>query len=309
MKWRSPSPADKSTTLIRPLLQCAKADLLAQARAHKIGYRDDATNFSPDLLRNRIRNELVPLLQKKYQPAINKTVLRLMEITGAEAEFAAEAAREFGAKPARAAAAAFDQLPLAVQRKVLQQQLSAAGLTSDFDLVEKLRAAPGRKISVLSGLTVERDVAGRVGCHADAAVDFNTAEISVNLDSRAGQVTFAGRRLRWSLAPMKRFALPKKSKGGQTTIHETFDAQKIGPKIILRHWRPGDRFQPIGLKSAVKLQDLFVNAKIPAARRRVLIVASTASGEIFWVEGLRIGENFKLTSGTRQKLGWSLARR
>ena len=85
---------------------------------------------------------------------------------------------------------------------------------------------------------------------------------------------------------------------------EFFDADKIGAKIILRHWQPGDRFQPIGLKSAVKLQDLFVNAKIPAARRRELVLATTGAGEIFWVESLRLGEKFKLTSRTRRQFVW-----
>ncbi len=73
---------------------------------------------------------------------------------------------------------------------------------------------------------------------------------------------------------------------------------------MLRHWRAGDRFQPIGLKSAVKLQDLFVNAKVPAALRRDLVVAVASDGAIFWVEGLRIGEKCKLTPQTRQVLVW-----
>jgi tRNA(Ile)-lysidine synthase len=85
---------------------------------------------------------------------------------------------------------------------------------------------------------------------------------------------------------------------------ELFDANKIGGRIVLRHWRPGDRFQPIGFKSAAKLQDLFVNAKISAARRRELVLATTAGGEIFWVEGLRIAERFKLTPQTTRKLVW-----
>ncbi|HEY1490946.1 MAG TPA: tRNA lysidine(34) synthetase TilS C-terminal domain-containing protein, partial [Verrucomicrobiae bacterium] len=53
-----------------------------------------------------------------------------------------------------------------------------------------------------------------------------------------------------------------------------------------------------------KLQDLFTNAKIPRDRRRDLIVAESAAGEIFWVEGLRISENFKLTPETRRLLVW-----
>ena len=71
-----------------------------------------------------------------------------------------------------------------------------------------------------------------------------------------------------------------------------------------RHWRPGDRFQPIGMKTAVKLQDWFTNQKIPATRRRELWLAATATGAIFWVEGLRIGEAFRLTAQTRKVLKW-----
>jgi tRNA(Ile)-lysidine synthase len=73
---------------------------------------------------------------------------------------------------------------------------------------------------------------------------------------------------------------------------------------VLRHWQPGDRFQPIGMFAAVKLQDWFTNQKILRARRRQLIVATTAAGEIFWVEDQRIGERFKLTAATQRRLNW-----
>jgi hypothetical protein len=56
------------------------------------------------------------------------------------------------------------------------------------------------------------------------------------------------------------------------------------------------------------LQDLFVNAKIPAARRRALVLAATAAGEIFWVEGLRIGETFKLTPVTARRFIWNCSK-
>ncbi len=79
---------------------------------------------------------------------------------------------------------------------------------------------------------------------------------------------------------------------------------KLATKSFCWHWRPGDRFQPIGLKSSAKLQDLFTNAKILRDRRRDLLVATTAGGEIFWVEGLRISENFKLISETMRRLAW-----
>jgi tRNA(Ile)-lysidine synthase len=119
------------------------------------------------------------------------------------------------------------------------------------------------------------------------------------LSDRAGQAEFAGQKFSWALKSFNgaRRRLPRQT--------ECFDADKIGGEIVLRHWQAGDRFQPIGLKSAVKLQDLFVNVKIPAAQRRTLVLATTADGEIFWVEGLRIGERFKLTPVTRRELVWN----
>jgi tRNA(Ile)-lysidine synthase len=86
---------------------------------------------------------------------------------------------------------------------------------------------------------------------------------------------------------------------------ELFDADKVGPSIVLRHWQPGDRFQPIGLPRPTKLQDLFVNLKIPRPQRHNLLLAATPADEIVWVEGLRISERFKLDNASLRRLKWS----
>lgn len=315
MKWRSPSPVDKTLSLVRPLLGFSKTELLAFARERKIRFRDDTTNFSDDFLRNRIRNELLPLLQKKYQPGLNKTVLRLMDIVGAETEFVSEAADHWehrhpaGESPRLGSKLAgkmpalpesgFEQLPRAVQRRVLQSRLVALGLISDFDLIEQLRKSAGKYISVSSRLSVARDVAGKLRVQEHVSQEFNAAERALKLSGRAGELEFGGLKVRWAL---KKFI---GSRGRSPHPTELFDADKIGGEIILRHWRAGDRFQPIGLKSAAKMQDLFVNAKIPAAQRRKLVLATTAAGEIFWVPGLRIGERFKLDLPTKRALVWN----
>ena len=87
MKWRSPSPVDGSIMLIRPLLDETKARLEAFARENKIRFREDATNAGLDMPRNRVRNELLPLLRQRYQPALGKAILRLMDIVSAETDF------------------------------------------------------------------------------------------------------------------------------------------------------------------------------------------------------------------------------
>jgi tRNA(Ile)-lysidine synthase len=168
----------------------------------------------------------------------------------------------------------------------------------DFDLVEQLRESAGKFFSVGSGLSVSRDAFGGLRMREQQLAEFNGNTLEVKLSGRAGDVNYNSMEFSWSLSGGLRRRPPRR------IGLEFFDADKIGNIIILRHWRAGDRFQPIGLKSAVKLQDLFTNAKIPRARRRGLIVAEAVNGEIFWVEGLRISENFKLTPQTERRLVW-----
>jgi tRNA(Ile)-lysidine synthase len=304
MKWRSPSPADKTISLVRPLLDFSKSEIAEFARENKIHFREDATNFSSDFLRNRIRNELLPLLRKKYQPGLDKAVLRLMEIIGAESEFAGEAAQNAASslrldkiRPP-AGSCVFNDLPVAIQRRVLQSQLAEAGVAPDFDLIESLRQSADCFVSIGRKVSIARDAGGKIFSRAESIARFSESGLAVNL-GRAGEATFGNRKFRWRLRSWKKMLPPFRKSGA-----EYFDADKIGGGVVLRHWRAGDRFQPIGLKSSAKLQDLFVNAKISAARRRELVLAATADGEIFWVEGLRISDSFKLMPDTRRCLVW-----
>jgi tRNA(Ile)-lysidine synthase len=325
MKWSAPSPADAKITLVRPLLGLTKNELAEFARESKIVFREDATNFSSDFLRNRIRNELLPLLRKNYQPGLNKTILRLMEIVGAESDLIGETAANFcrrrgdesqikngkwktenGNEPEapHLVSCGFKNLPVAVQRRVLRAQLVELGAAADFELVETLRQSADRFVSVGAKTSAARDAKGKIILRAEQISGFNENELAVKL-GRAGDSFFDKVKLNWQIQFQKNNRpSQRKFTGGTPVPPEFFDANKVGGKITLRHWRAGDRFQPIGLKSAAKLQDLFTNAIIPRERRRDLIVAEAANGEIFWVENLRIGERFKLTPQTRQVLAW-----
>ena len=294
MKWSSPSPVDWDLTLVRPFLAEPKSELLRFARANKVRFRHDRTNRSTDILRNRIRRKLLPQLRRQYQPEIHRTVLRAMELMRGESEFIETTAKAWLRKPRRAG---WDALPLSVQRAVIQNELLRLGIHPQFEWVEELRGE-SRWITLAPGVICRRTAGGTLEKRVNEGRNFTPAEALIILGRRSGTSDFDSCRFRWRVrAGTKR---PRRKNPGV----ELFDAAAVGDRIILRHWRPGDRFQPIGMSRSAKLQDLFTNQKIPRQARGTLVVATTLRDEIFWVEGLRIGERFKIGPATKEILRW-----
>jgi tRNA(Ile)-lysidine synthase len=298
MHWTSPSPSRPSVMLIRPLLNITKRDIRSYAKTHSLKFREDATNASTDILRNRIRHNLLPLLRRHYQAGIDEVLLRQSDLLREDGDYLVkEAQRWLGL-----GAPSFANLSVALQRRVLHMRLLACGIDPDFALVEKLRLAPQTWISVSALKQCRATVAGEIETRAVAAESASSTDEALVVSVAAPDVvTFSGARLSWT---RKRGSRVLRGKVGR----EVFDADAIGERIVLRHWRPGDRFQPIGMAKPVKLQDLFVNNKIPRLLRGKLVVAATASGELFWVEGLRISERFKMTANTKRHLQWTWRR-
>jgi tRNA(Ile)-lysidine synthase len=364
MKWSSVSPSNSAVTLVRPLLDCSKDALRKFGVERRINFREDASNARLDIQRNRIRHELLPLLQREYQPGLARTLPRIMEIVGAESDFVRAAAEAWllraksahtkvsedrPEKPMRPdlqapysylALTPFPDLPVALQRRCLQLQLLRLSIVPDYDLIEHLRLQPDMPAEISAdkcgdrddevvetpgigsqsrtpyvgsydqqtfragaGLRLLRDHTGIVRLIPLKNTSFGRGSRQVDLRASQGQLHWHGVSFAWEIQDRTGAKLPEK-----TPETEIFDADEIGVKVVIRHWRPGDRFQPIGMAQTAKLQDLFVNHKVPREVRRELMIAASARGDIFWVEGLRISERFKLTKSTIRRLHWAWQR-
>lgn len=301
MGWSGMLTMDPKLRRIRPLLNVRKQIILAYAKRRGVKFREDASNKDTDILRNRIRRKLLPYLSKTFGAEVMSPILRTMEVVGVESAHVHREAWPWLTKLlGNEKRVAFDRLHTAVQRQVVLQQLWFCRVKESFDLVEALRKEPETWIQVDAETYLRRLKGGLIEKRARQVAAFQQAELECPLSTRSGEVLFASRAITWerSEAP-KGFTKPKRIDG-----LEVFDAEKVGSVIRLRHWRPGDRFQPLGMPQPVKLQDWFVNRKVPMERRRRLVVAETADGRIFWVEGERIGEQFKLDKSSRQRLKW-----
>ena len=275
--------------LVRPLLSFSRTELLGWAEENSIQFREDLSNRDLRFVRNQIRHELIPLLATKYTKGISRKVNQTMTILADEAEWWRTEAHNFLKKGERE----FDALSLPLQRHVLVLQLEELEVEFDFDCIENLRNSKDLTINVRENRWLSRNEHGLVVEHKKESLEFGVDLVRVDLSAGHGGFPFGDRLIKWRVLSRKP-KLPIK----HAADREIFDFEKLGGLITLRHWRAGDRFQPIGMKAPVKLQNLFTNAKISAVNRRRCIVAETDAGDVFWVEGLRIGELAKVGSAT-----------
>jgi tRNA(Ile)-lysidine synthase len=299
MLWNSPSPADARVRLCRPLLDLHRVEIRHWLTQRGIGFRDDASNADPGIPRNAIRHQLLPLLREFAGPGLDAALLRTADLVGTDADFIARTAQEWSAAPGD-----FAGLHPAIQRAILRRQLWDLGQEAPFELVERLRLQPARSVSAARD-QVWRQSEGQIAPHPPTDTgEFQPGERSLRLGQRAGDATWGGLQLKWRMVTGPAAAtLPSRQAGS-----ESFDAQSVGSNLRLRHWRPGDRFQPLGWSRPAKLQDLFVNRRIPPKERRQRVLAETEDGEICWVEGLPPGEKYRVNPTTRRRLEWGWVR-
>ena len=121
---------------------------------------------------------------------------------------------------------------------------------------------------------------GWCGSRKEEKTGFDAGCLRLDLNRRRRAANFSQVKVSWDLA----------DKYGMNRVRglnmESFDADKVGGRICLRHWRAGDRFHLIGAAAAAKLQDIFTNFKVPRSERRRRVVAATCQGEIFLGGGI-----------------------
>ena len=280
--------------IIRPLINVTKLEAREYLQSKGVSWREDSTNSSDEFLRNRVRNELVPLLES-YNPAVEQVLSRVAAVCAAEADFIlAEGERRF-AKLARAV---------------------AGGVLGDTEKL--LREPPAIRFSVMrkSILAVKGDLNSVSAKHLfsiDEVVRSGESSVEVNLPDgvvfHAGHGVFYFTReenLRdFPPTEIKSHGTHRISPDLEITVELTDDVslwgaadvgyfapEKVGFPITLRSFSEGDRFVPLGMKGAKKLKDFFIDEKIPRFLRKKVPVFETQDG-IIWVGGLRTDNRFR----------------
>jgi len=290
--------------IIRPLILLSRQETADYCRTQSIAACHDVYNQDPAYLRNRLRAQLLPQLEREYGPGIEEALCRaadnmLEELDWTEplVQQALAGAREDDALRV----SALHELPAGLRHRALRRfiELSGASL-SDLgyswwraldELVEQARTGNKLELNGQDFVELEYDLLRLHRRPLPPAGPAEAAELPV-----PGSVTLASGTILCADILAELPSLPQADE-----LRAVMDAAKAGPLLGVRAPRPGDRFVPLGMTGSKKLQDFFVDSKVPARKRGPLLVTN-AAGEVLWVVGHRLAEGAKVTDQTRRYL-------
>jgi tRNA(Ile)-lysidine synthase len=280
--------------IIRPLLPLWRHDVEAYIAAHGLAYRSDSSNADREILRNRLRLELLPQLEYLYAPQLRARLVHLAQMARDDDAVLDAQARAHYRAAARTQAGGvllppLDVPPALVRRawRIAVTEVTGGCEDVSFEHLAAVAALPvGRAVS-LPGVQVRREQDGYFFFrHAAAAL--TSAPLPV-----PGRVHWPDvGTLTATPAPL---APPV---GGDTAL---LDADEVRGPLTVRAWQPGDRFCPYSAPGARPVQDIFTDAGVPRRLRTQVPVVEDADG-IVWLAGFRIADRVKMTATTQAVL-------
>jgi len=278
----------RSLTVVRPLLDVSKTEVLAFLDDRRIAYRIDRTNQDTRLLRNWIRWELMPKLKERNDPHFAARLAHQAELLRDDEWVLESLARrelEQIRRGDRLDRELFLKQPAALQRRLLRlwigearRHLRGVDFAHVAALLEFIAGGPPQgRLAVPGGMEVIKEYRvlrldrrhrrkKRAPCYS------YELRVGAPLNIPEAGVTIVSERL---LPPTP---MP------DSLAQAVFDSALLPATLTMRNFRRGDRFQPLGMAGHRKVKDLFIEKKIPLSVRAALPLLS-AEGEILWIPG------------------------
>lgn len=288
--------------IIRPLLECSRTDVRAAVCALELPWCEDSSNRDRRFLRNRVRHEVMPLLEA-INPAVQRRLAAAAQLVADEldflgrhtAELLADSLASDGALRVAAVRATAAAGRTALLRAWLREQrghVRGLGVTHFRAIAELVQAArPNGEVALPHGHRVVREYDRLLFCSGEPVTHPET-----------GRLLLPGSTVRlrsgWRIETELRPVTAGMWKPPADLFEVVADAATIAGPLLVRTLRPGDRVQALGLGGHRKLQDVLVDGKVPRRLRRTCPVVEL-DGEVFWVPGVVRSNRALVTPNTR----------
>jgi tRNA(Ile)-lysidine synthase len=274
--------------IVRPIIALDRDHARWLVKEAGLPFRDDPTNAEPLYARNRIRNEVLPVL-REIGPGADATIAETQAELAEEGEtlerMAAEALAESGADAAGAIGReALAEMDPAIRRLVLRR-LAEGAAGAQVPLGRSRAAEIWRLANEPEGGLVE------LGGGVEARAEHGHVRFTCGPEAEPAEATlvvpgvcrFGSWEVRAELV-----AGVRPAEGPDLAV---LDPVALGGSVTVRAWRDGDRMRPLGLGGSKSLQDLFTDRKVPRSLRHALPVV-TSEGRIAWIPGVAVSDEF-----------------
>lgn len=310
--------------IIRPLIECSRAEIEEYCKENKIGYRVDSSNKEVVYFRNKIRLELLPLLAKGYNKNIKDAMLRLRSIISEVSAYLnqetvllfKEVARRESPEMVIIDLKKFTSLPPALKRRIIRKSIEAVkgnlysiSFRHNNEILKLTEYQLGEKEIYLPDNLIAKKIYNKIMIYKKRISKEQTEEISTPWEH---DVLIPGRTEIQSLGikieiiildsvdiKSSLYFTRKKSKG---EFAEFIDYNKVTPPLKLRNRRSGDKFYPLKMKGLKKVKDFFIDNKIPKSHRDLIPILVDNEDQIIWIMGMRLDDRVKINSDTKKVL-------
>ncbi|NOT22240.1 MAG: tRNA lysidine(34) synthetase TilS [Nitrospiraceae bacterium] len=319
-------PYVREDGIIRPLLASTRKEVLAYLDHQGLTYRRDSSNDQMLYYRNRIRKQLLPAITQ-LTPAAVSVLQRQADLLREDEQYLEATTGKLMCELVSHSAGAMQrlnrqaliELPVALQRRLVRAVLRTydeEGRASSMGVVESvcrvlLRGRSGTQLllkQAMVSLDQETVRFSPVRENRKDVVDSGSRKIECLISSVPATISWAGTKQQIHVEHMDRCETVQRGlvPSAQRAL---FDADRYSGPLFVRSWRAGDRFVPQGMKGrSKKLQDFFIDRKIPRYQREIVPLLVAPEG-ILWVVGMRQDERFVVSRGTANCLVVSVSDR
>ncbi|HYH01303.1 MAG TPA: tRNA lysidine(34) synthetase TilS [Terriglobales bacterium] len=340
-----------SASIVRPLLDIRRTEIEQHLKELHQPWRTDATNADLKHTRNRVRHELMPVLEREFNPALRERLSEMAEIARAEEAFWEE---QVNREVERLVAAATPprrlelpeselqlslhldmlmELPLAMQRRVIRAAARTLGLALDFREVDRILYFAGdtRAKTVqlhdrwfasqwnLYAMRVPHDLEGRTGIPRSGRTLLFHRLVERHLSregyeygfSTPGEIKVAetGTLFRARLVTLDSAATDRIKQRDTPGTHsepgynryQLLNPALLSSELLVRSWRPGDRFWPAHTSSPKKVKELLQKRHVTGQQRACWPVVLSGD-EIVWMRGFPVPEKYRAQDGAETAL-------
>ncbi len=294
--------------IVRPLIDIERAEIDAFLRSAGIGFITDSSNEKKNYVRNKIRLSLMPLL-REFNPDITGTLSRTAAILRDEERYfgvlVAKTLMKLISRKTESRVelflAPFEIMDKVLMRRVLRRvidetkDLRRISFTHIEDMMDLIKdGAPGDRLYLPGGIRIIKDYSTLI-LTSEAPVALGRYDLVLpgeTILKEAGILIKASEGEVEATDEIRR--LP-----GLWKYVGVFDADAVRLPLAARPRKPGDAFYPLGFGRRKKIQDFFVDAKVPRDERdRIPLIVS--GEDVVWIVGYRADERFKVTENTKR---------